>query len=206
MPVETKGAAALLLVVCLTACGDDDMSSSKGGNDAGGAGHAAAAHSDDQPPPQGVEAIEAWLKGGAYKKWSCESSVHASRDPSPHGFNRICSNSLIADNARGSEDWPEGAAAVKELYASASAKTPSGYAVYLKTAADSSKGDNWYWYERVPLDSAAPHDDKGTVADGMGDNGPAKTICVGCHVAAGSDEAHTPSAGGRDQVYTPVAL
>jgi len=28
--------------------------------------------------------------------------------------------------------------------------------------------------------------------------------CVGCHGAAGSNAAHTPSAGGRDQVYTPV--
>jgi hypothetical protein len=49
-----------------------------------------------------------------------------------------------------------------------------------------------------------PHDSNGVVADGMGGSGPAKDICVGCHVAAGSDAAHTPSPGGRDQVYTPV--
>jgi hypothetical protein len=27
--------------------------------------------------------------------------------------------------------------------------------------------------------------------------------CTGCHLAAGSD-GHTPSQGGRDEVYTPV--
>jgi cytochrome c553 len=30
------------------------------------------------------------------------------------------------------------------------------------------------------------------------------SICVSCHNAAGSDTAHTPSVGGRDQVYTAV--
>jgi hypothetical protein len=157
-----------------------------------------------QKPPQGAEAVEAWLTKGDYKEWQCEPQVHAARLPSPHGFNRICSNDLVSSKASGSDDWPAGAAAVKELYASASDKKPVGYAVYLKTKADSAGGDNWYWYERVPLDAAAPHDSEGVVADSLGDEGPAKAICVGCHVAAGSDEAHTPSKGGRDQVYTPV--
>ena len=162
---------------------------------------------DDKPtqkPPQGAAAIEAWLAKGDYNDWQCEPEVHEARSPSPHGFNRICSNDAIASQATGKGDWPAGAAAVKELYASADAKKPVGYAVYLKTKADSAAGANWYWYERVPLDSAAPHDSKGVVADGMGDDGPEKSICVGCHVAAGIDAAHTPSKGGRDQVYTPV--
>ena len=34
--------------------------------------------------------------------------------------------------------------------------------------------------------------------------GSAMQICVGCHGPAGSDAAHTPTAGGRDLVYTPV--
>lgn len=198
-----QGTVAISLTLVVAACSGDDTSETG----LGGAGsHAkdAEVSGDPQLPPKGAQAIEAWLKTGAYKSWSCEPSVHESRDPSPHGFNRICSNALISDNAKGGEDWPEGAAAVKELYASADAKSPVGYAVYLKTAADSDGGNHWYWYERVPLDSAAPHDAKGTVADGMGDSGPAKAICVGCHVAAGSDKAHTPSEGGRDQVYTPV--
>jgi hypothetical protein len=157
-----------------------------------------------QTPPQGATALEAWLSAGSYKDWQCEKTVHESRAPSPHAFNRICANDLVSSNATGTKDWPSGAAAVKELYASVDATKPVGYAVYFKTKADSAAGANWYWYERVPLDSAAPHDDNGVVADGMGDAGPAKDICVACHMAAGSDSAHTPTAHGRDEVYTPV--
>jgi hypothetical protein len=148
--------------------------------------------------------VQAWLAKGDYKAWKCEGAVHASRDPSPHGFNRICSNGLIETNAAGTGVWPKGAAGVKELYASATASTPVGYAVYLKTADDSAAGASWYWYEQVPADSMAPHDAKGIVADGFGTTGPAKDICVGCHVAAGTDAAHTPTPGGRDFVYSAV--
>jgi len=156
------------------------------------------------PPTSGRVDIEAWLADASYKTWACEPAVHAARDPSPHGFNRICSNDLIAGSATGTAAWPKGAAAVKELYASLTATTPFGYAVYLKTAPDSASGANWYWYERVPLTSDAPHDANGTVADGKGGGGTPLTICVDCHRGAGSDAGHTPSPGGRDQVYTPV--
>lgn len=157
-----------------------------------------------QTPPMGMANVEAWLATGAYKAWHCEPAIHASRAPSPHGFNHICSNDVIANNPSAAATWPEGAAAVKELYTATTDTVPVGYAVYLKTSADSAGGDNWYWYERVPLDSTAPHDANGVVADGMGATGPANTICVGCHSAAGSDMAHTPSTGSRDEVYTPV--
>jgi PPE-repeat protein len=186
--------------------------SSGSGGTAGAGGTAGTAGSSgsggtagsSQTPPTGRVDVETWLAQGIYKQWHCEDAVHAARSPSPHGFNRICSNDLIASNVSGSGEWPEGSAAVKELYASASDTTPVGYAVYLKQAATSAAGANWYWYERVPLTSPAPHDANGVVADGMGDSGPAQTICVGCHAAAGSDAAHTPSTGGRDEVYTPV--
>lgn len=154
---------------------------------------------DPAAPPEGAAAVEAWLTTGVYKQWQCEPSVHVSRDPSPHGFNRICSNSIIAANATGTSAWPKGAAAVKELFADVTAVTPVGYAVYLKTAADSAGGAAWYWYERVPLNSPATHDAAGVVADGRGAGG-----CVSCHAGAGSDAAHTPTPGGRDQVYTAV--
>jgi hypothetical protein len=159
-----------------------------------------------QTPAMGASKMTAWLEGGAYLTWNCEPAVHEARSPSPHGFNRICSNDALAQNATGTGAWPNGAAAVKELHASATSTAPVGYAVYSKTDAESAGGANWYWYEIVPLDSEAPHDAAGVVADGLGDGGPAKTICVGCHAAAGSDAAHTPSMGGRDQVYTPVAM
>jgi hypothetical protein len=180
-----------LVAMTLAACGGDDAADPTDG---------------PQTPPMGRVAVEAWLADGAatYKTWASEPAIHASRMPSPHGFNRIYSNDIIKSNATGSGVWPKGAAAVKELYASATAATPIGVAVYLKVADDSAGGANWYWYERVPLDSDAPHDANGVVADGMGGSGPAKEICVGCHAGAGVDAAHTPTAGGRDQVYTPV--
>jgi hypothetical protein len=181
--IATCSAAALL------ACsGDDD----------------AASHDVSQSPPMGASAVEAWLARGDYKEWQCEEAIHEARSPSPHGFNRICSNDVIAASAGKTGSWPAGAAAVKELYTSATEVEPAGYAVYLKTQSDSADGANWYWYERVPLDNPAPHDGKGVVADALGAAGPAKMICVGCHAAAGSDAAHTPSPGGRDQVYSPV--
>lgn len=155
-------------------------------------------------PPMGAAAVEAWLTAGSYKQWSCEPQSHMARSPSPHGYNRICSNKEVSSNATATTAWPVGAAAVKELLADSTSTTPVGYAVYLKTKADSAAGANWYWYERVPLDSMAPHDASGVVADGMGASGPAMTICVGCHGAAGADAPHTPSPGGRDQVYTAV--
>ena len=187
------GAASFVLA----ACGSDSMGEKKqmATEDTG----------SHQTPPMGAAKVESWLSEGAYKSWACEPGVHEARSPSPHGFNRICSNDVLSAAAGDSGAWPQGAAAVKELYASMTAATPVGYAVYLKTKADSAKGAAWYWYETVPKDSAAPHDDRGVVADGLGDGGPAKTICVGCHAAAGADEAHTPSPGGRDEVYTPVA-
>lgn len=150
---------------------------------------------DAQTPPTGRTAVEAWIVEGHYLTWACEPDVHASRSPSPHGFNRICSNDLIAEAALGTGAWPEGAAAVKELFPNATATTATGYAVYLKQAADSAAGANWYWYERI---------DSNVIADGTGGSGSAKSICVGCHAGAGIDAAHTPTPGARDQVYTPV--
>lgn len=170
-----------------------------------GCGSSNKTASSSEMPPMGAAAVEAWLAAGSYKQWTCEPQSHAARSPSPHSFNRICSNPAISSNATGTAPWPQGAAAVKELLADATSTTPVGYAVYLKTNADSAAGANWYWYERLPVDSTAfPHDANGVVADGMGSTGPAMTICVGCHAAAGSDAAHTPSVGGRDQVYTAV--
>lgn len=196
---------SLFALALSAACGDSGETGT-GANGSGGAGETggAAPTADDQTPPQNGDDVEAWLADGAYKNWSCEAAIHEARAPSPHGFNRICSNDLVAQNASGDGPWPKGAAAVKELYAAADDTAPVGYAVYLKLQDDSADGSNWYWYERVPLDSEAPHDAQGVVADGPGSSGPAQTICVGCHAAAGSDAAHTPSAGGRDQVYTPV--
>jgi hypothetical protein len=186
---------------------DSSTGSADALSDAGTGASAADGGAGSQTPPMGHAILEAWLATGAYKAWTSEPAIHAQRSPSPHGFDRIYSNDVITANATGTGVWPAGAAAVKELYTATTDTTPVGYAVYLKTQADSAGGANWYWYERVPLSSSVPHDDGGVVADGLGtpDSGTPFTICVNCHGAAGSDGPHTPSPGGRDEVYTPLS-
>ena len=149
------------------------------------------------PPTTGRTDVEAWLTAGLYKSWSCEPTSHTKRSPSPHDQNRICSNAALSGFA-GTGEYPVGAAGVKELFDD-TGKTIIGYAVAVHTKAGNT-GDTWYWYERVPLTSAAPHDANGVVADGSGASGPAQTICVGCHQAAGSDAGHS----GHNFVYTQV--
>jgi hypothetical protein len=187
---------ALALMLASTGCGDDAGGSGSGGEaPTTSAAASSGAGGDAQTPPRGEAEVEAWLAAGSYTSWRCESDVHAARSPSPHGFNRVCSNDLIASNASGDAPWPAGAAAVKELHGSADSTEPTGYAVYLKLAEDSAEGAGWYWYERIGTS---------VVADGTGDAGSARSICVGCHSGAGSDTAHTPSPGARDHVYTPI--
>ena len=144
---------------------------------------------DSQTPPiTGRVDIEAWIAKGSYKDWHCEAAVHDARSPSPHGKNRICSNDKVSSTTN--ESYPVGSAGVKELYDSTGTSIV-GYAVYRKVT-DGTGGDSWYWYERVPLTSAAPHDSNGVVADGMGSSGQAQSICVNCHQ------------GANDFVYTRV--
>lgn len=178
---------------CSLAVGCSSSSNPAAGpaGDAGGSGEG-----NDQTPPMGASAVEAWLATGVYKNWHCESAPHSARSPSPHSVDRICSNDIIANNATGSGPWPEGAAAVKELYTATTDTTPGGYAVYLKTQADSAGGANWYYYGALTAG--------GPPVDGMGNSADVMATCTGCHLAAGSDGPHTPSPGGRDEVYTPV--
>jgi hypothetical protein len=161
----------------------------------------AAAGNAETPPTSGPD-LEAWLQTGAYKNWHCEPTVHAARSPSPHGFDRVCSNDLVNPTASDSDagPWRTGAAEVKELYVAVHPDGgPSGYAVSLKTGPDvaGDAGANWYWYERET--------DQSIEADGLGvPNSQANSICVSCHIAAGSAPAYTPTVGGRDFIYTPV--
>jgi len=139
--------------------------------------------------------MKAWLAIGDYKKWHCEAAAHASKTPSPHSFNRICSNTLLA-GAGTTGDFPVGTAGVKELWDKVGG-TIVGYAVYVKTVADSAAGANWYWYEDNPT---IPAPVGPIVADGFGTSGQAKTICVDCHSHADSTFAATA----RDFVFTQV--
>ena len=186
-------ALVLLSMSGLAACSSDSTTSTP----------STSAGDSQTPPSTNGTDVEAWLKAGSYKDWTCETASHPQMKVSPHGQNRICSNDLVA-NFTGDGERPKGSAAVKELYDDSDALV--GYAVAVKLAAKSDGGKNWYWYERVPLDSMAPHDAKtGVVADGKGDpNTTALSICVGCHVAAGSDGMHTVTKS-HDFVYDVIS-
>jgi len=148
----------------------------------------AGTDADAQTPPTGDEtAMSAWLAEGDYNAWACESAPHAARSPSPHGINRICSNDALSTHGKG--EYPVGAAGVKELY-DAAGKKIVGHAVYLKVT--KGKGEAWYWFEKT--------DANGLIANGLGDSGTPKTVCVGCHAGTGSDADHA----GHDFVYTQV--
>jgi Cytochrome P460 len=181
-----SGICVSAVVLLLAACVAEDAG--PGGGDAGQLAGTA------QTPPTTAPELEQWLADGVYESWHCEADVHASRSPSPHGYNRICVNDAVADHIDETDPWPEGAAAVKELYSDAKAKQPKGYAVYLKVAEDSDQGAGWYWYERIG--DSVP-------ADGLGNAGAAKSVCVGCHLSAGDGAENTPTTGARDLVFSP---
>lgn len=184
-----------LLLCALPGCGSDTMNSPVGADSSLGAQNPAPLASDNQTPPNSNgTAVEAWLAAGSYLDWNCEIDPHPQMKVSPHGQNRICSNDLEANfTGAASAERPIGSAAVKELYDD-SAKLV-GYAVAVKVMSASNAGAGWYWYER------APH---GVVADGLGSTGAAKSICVGCHVAAALDDPHSVMKSG-DFVYDQIA-
>jgi hypothetical protein len=140
---------------------------------------------DDQTPATGSpEAVRAWLDKKLYTKWACEPSPHPRRPGSGHAANRICSNARLSGHGTG--EFPVGAASVKELYDSSGA--PSGYAMAVKQGQGG--GEAWYWYELIG---------ESVVANGKGDSGSAKSICVSCHAGAGQN-----GQSGHDQVFTQV--
>ena len=184
---------ALSGALLLSACSSSDSSSvpTAPAADAGpGTTAAASTAGNADTPATGTEAeVNAWLGLAEYTKgkWKCETAPHAARSPSPHGTNRICSN--VTTSAHGAGEFPVGSAAVKELYDSAGTAVV-GHAVYVKMKAGG--GESFYWFESTKAD--------GVVANGVGERGAARTICVGCHDGAGSDANHS----GHDEVYTQV--
>ena len=172
----------------------------------GGANPSGTAGTTQTPPTTNGTDVEAWLAKGDYKTWKCQTVSHPQMAVSPHGQNRICSNDLVAQfmsGDGGTSERPVGSASVKELFDAQSMLV--GYAVAVKTKATSDSGGSWYWYERVPLDSPVPHDAKGVVADGLGTEGVAQSLCVGCHGAAASDAKHSVT-GSSDFVYLQVSM
>jgi hypothetical protein len=131
---------------------------------------------DAQTPPTGdAAAITAWLQRGDYKAWACEPAKQAARGSSPHGENRVCSNTLLS--ASTAAEYPVGAAGVKEIFENGSA-TPTGYAIYRKM--ESGKGGaGWYWIAVSGTE---------VEVNSLGTSGVAKDVCVGCHDKAPKDQ------------------
>jgi hypothetical protein len=136
----------------------------------------------EQLPPTERNTLLSWLQAGKYKSWAHESGPHASAGPHPVQVVAYLNQSLDTSMAAGNKAHPKGAAAVKELL-DAGGKL-SGWAVSVKTEADSANGKGWYWYEILGTDAGGR-----VVADGNG-----VPLCFGCH---------TP---GKDYVLIPYPL
>jgi hypothetical protein len=193
--------AAALLPGCDGGKNDDDGGGSTGSPTGDPTTDPTDGGGDDPakvPPVTGKTDVRAWLAEGHYKSWTCQAGVVDPIPISPHGKQRICINGILKGHGNTAGEFPVDSAAVKELYDAAGAEIV-GYAVY-RHVTPGAGGETWYWFEEVPDDSPAPHDADGIVADGLGSSGPAKDICVGCHMAAGIDADHP----GHDMVYTPT--
>ncbi len=128
--------------------------------------------------PLGGAALEAWLKAGHYKPWRSESKPHDSQGPHFGKVRAYLNPSLFDSMQSGVQRHPKDAVAIKELYGHGD--TVQGWSVAIKTAADSSGGSNWYWYEIFQ---------NKVVKDGQG-----VLLCRACHIT------------GQDYVLTPWPL
>lgn len=169
--------------------------------------HATLGDSDgaeQQPPTTGRAAMRAWLAAGSWRRWRCEPAAHPAQGLSPHMLNRICNNDVLAGAPEGAP-WPVGAASVKELHLVGESDPVVGYAVYLKVR-EGADGSGWFWFEYVrpgvTLDPPLPSEADGTVAEGFGDHGAARAICVGCHQRSGANDSGLTGPG--DFVFTRV--
>lgn len=144
--------------------------------------HGASFAQQTEVPPVEREALLKWLQASAYKSWVRESAPHRSLGPHPTLVVTYLNSALDSSLADKLPVHPKGAAAVKELL-DANGEL-SGWAVSVKTAADSQAGKGWYWYEILGTSAGG-----NVVASANG-----VPLCFGCH---------TP---GRDFVLIPHPL
>ncbi len=131
--------------------------------------------------PTDADALFVYLQEGRYKEFAHEEERHTSTGPHPdpqvresHTVIAFFNSALDASLKAGNEAHPEGSAAVKEFYDADGERT--GWAVSVKTQAESATGQGWYWYEVTSVtDGSSP------VAAGNG-----VALCWGCH-ASGND-------------------
>ncbi len=122
--------------------------------------------------------LNTYLQAGNYTQMPySESGRHASAGPhTTFGLPvRVFMNAVLESSLRaGNASHPMGSEAVKEMYSADG--TLEGWAVMVKTNADSDGGKGWFWYEVASVEpNAAP------VASGNG-----VPLCFGCH-STGAD-------------------
>ena len=125
--------------------------------------------------PTDQPALFKYLRDGSYKNFAArESALHPSAGPHTKiGLPvRVFMDPRMEASLRaGNESHPAGAGMVKEMYDAE--RTLLGWAVMVKTAADSDGGKGWFWYEVTSTtDGSKP------VAAGNG-----VPLCFGCHTA-----------------------
>lgn len=132
----------------------------------------------DSVPTDDADLFE-YLRAGRYRGFAAESGVHPSAGPHGRGVRSFVNGILERSLESGAATHPAGAAAIKELYA-ADGTTLTGWAVEVKTQADSAGGQGWYWYEVFSTtDGSQPISGQG------------RPVCTGCH-ALGRDYVRIP--------------
>ncbi len=113
-----------------------------------------------------------YLQGGSYKEFAAkESAAHPTRGPHTKfglAVRVFLDPKLDASLRAGNASHPAGSAAVKEMYDASG--NLQGWAVMVKTQAESDGGKGWYWYENTSTTSGS-----NPVAAGNG-----VTLCLGC--------------------------
>jgi hypothetical protein len=131
--------------------------------------HPGAARGSDVPPVEPAALLK-WLQAGSYRQWPGESGPHRSMGPHQGLVVTYLNPALDKSMAAKAAAHPKGSAAVKELQ-DGSGKL-AGWAVSVKTAADSDGGKGWYWYEILGTTPA------GTVT-AQANGAP---LCSACHM------------------------
>lgn len=122
-------------------------------------------------PPTHADALHVYLRAGVYRNWTAEAAPHPGI--SAHGNNRIFFNPVLVDTLAKKTTHNQGAASIKELY---SGDKLAGWAVSVKTQANSDNGNGWYWYEIYATTPGAK-----PLFQGKGN-----PTCTGCH-SSGQD-------------------
>jgi hypothetical protein len=141
---------------------------------------ARSSEAHDRPPVE-AGALLAWLRADGYRQWPKESAPHRSMGAHRTLVITYLNPALDGSLRAGSKSHPVGSASVKELLDEQGRR--AGWAVSMKTAADSQEGKGWDWFELSDSNAgSAAASSRGLPA------------CVGCH------------RGGKDFVLTPHPL